>query len=108
MAHECAKGDPKCVERQDRQAEIRQAWLRAWPKHCTVCEGAGAFHTPGSYWEPPSDEPCEHCTGQGICARCGAEDGLDEDGNGPCKVCGWNYDDQEPHVEPCWCEFDEN
>ena len=80
---------------QHKAAEA--AWAEKWPNHCTNCGGWGGFSTPASYDGPGDFDPCE--PGEDVpiekCHRCG-ELGLDEDGNGPCKKCGWNYDDGIP------------
>lgn len=86
----------------------RIEWLNRWPRYCRSCEGWG-FHSmsqsvPYGSTSASFDvqDSCDQCTSYGRCARCG-ENGLtneasgdDETGNGPCKMCGWNYDDGLP------------
>jgi hypothetical protein len=52
-------------------------------------------------------DPCRECTEECICPRCGSRDALDEDGNGPCQVCGFNFDDGCPPAWECTCYEDE-
>ena len=68
-----------------------------WPNYCKKCGGWGMH----SYTEmhgfnygcgEQMAEPCE-CVEEGICPRCGKEAGFDDEGQGPCQHCGWNYDD---------------
>jgi hypothetical protein len=70
---------------------------KKWPNHCTKCGGWGMHefvemhgfnHGCGEHMA----DPCE-CTEEGKCARCGKENALGEECEGPCKFCGWNYDD---------------
>jgi hypothetical protein len=81
-------------------------WAQKWPNHCPSCEGRGwhkySQSVPYGMGSASFDviDPCEHCTasqekGPQKCARCGAL-ALDDDGAGPCKECGWNYDDCVP------------
>ncbi len=76
------------------------AWRSAWPNHCTACSGWGGT----SYLEMHGFrggsgeqvfDPCGALPRASTCHRCG-QDGLSEDGDGPCRHCGWNYDDGEP------------
>ena len=89
------------------------AWVETWPDYCRTCHGAGQFSSGGTFWEPPDVEPCEACTEKGICARClrpgltSEEAGDGTTGEGPCRFCGWNYDDSCPGEfpeGPCPCE----
>lgn len=89
---------------RDLAQEVERAgkeWAAKWPNHCTKCNGWGGFwfeerhgfsHGAGEMLCDPCDagEPT-------MCHRCG-EHGMDEDGNGPCKKCGWNCDDGMPEV----------
>lgn len=106
----------ECLERMARAVKLRTAWLSEWPDYCRHCHGQGAHY----YTFDPSPtgvslsagtmedaEPCDQCTEQGICARCGKA-GLDpETGEGPCSHCGWNYDDGVPEMPECFCWMDE-
>ena len=103
----------KCLQSAAKVNVERAAWQTAWPSHCRKCEGAGAVHHSGYFdhkagvGEPPSSEPCEGCTSEGKCARCG-QTGLDQDSSeGPCSVCGWNYDDAMPTPYECDCWYGE-
>ena len=80
------------------RTESRTACVaRAWPPaHGGISDG-GLLS--GSAYEPPDDEPCEALE-IGVCHRCG-KPGLDaETGEGPCKYCGWDYDDGLPEPPP--------
>ncbi len=86
------------VEAEDMRAAT---WRAMWPNHCKACAGWGGAtffqshpYGMGSAQEQMFD-PCEAPSSAAICHRCG-EAGLTEDGEGPCKACGWNYDDGEP------------
>lgn len=61
-------------------------WRNRWPNHCRECGGWGRVAS------PDEDFICYAYYDWRICHRCG-RNGLLEDGTGPCKVCGWNYDD---------------
>ena len=105
----------KCEENFQRSRRAVTAWLERWPRHCEECRGRGCWSSPGS-WDAPGDGgPCEGCTEQGICPRCG-EPGLTAEsrgdsstGEGPCSACGWDYDDSCPELPdgPCPCELAE-
>jgi len=86
-------------ERIEREAyeeveKLVKEWRAKWPNACDECGGWVGFHTRGTYDSPPDFDPCEREPAE-ECHRCG-EIGLDEDGNGPCSKCGWNYNDGEP------------
>lgn len=87
-------------------------WRARWPNACQSCGGwgghgysydpspAGVSLAPGSMQD---FDPCEEpgCVSEGFCARCGQPTlseipGVFEEGQGPCKDCGWNYNDGEP------------
>ena len=90
--------DPEVIERREYQAiqEAASAWKARWPGHCAHCEGAGGTHSPATRWEPEDYTQCAACVEEAKCARCGEEYALTEDGDGPCRVCGWNFDDACP------------
>jgi hypothetical protein len=94
----------KCKEQLAARNQAIHEWIMRWPNACKSCHGAGLFGSFGSHWEPPSEEPCDDCTEQGVCARCGQE-GLEP--FVACTVCGWNYDDQEPPPHECGCWYAE-
>jgi hypothetical protein len=77
-------------------------WLLRWPHYCPRCDGWGQTGTSGGWEEPPRAYPCD-CTLTGRCPRCGCAGLTPEDGDGPCVLCGWNYDDGLPILEPCDC-----
>ena len=89
-------------------------WAQRWPDHCHACRGWGGstFYQSHPYGMGSASErmfePCDDCSMLGKCARCGElgltnEDRGDEStGEGPCKFCGWNYEDGQPEPE----EFD--
>lgn len=88
-----------CVQQQEAAA----AYILAWPNHCRACHGWGAT---GGGTDPDSgyadSDPCERCTEQGICPRCGAK-ALDEEGV-TCGACWFNAKTDEgcPDVD-CGC-----
>jgi hypothetical protein len=90
--------------RYDRfHVRVRRWWWRLrWPHACAGCRGAGGVAFAGTYHEPPDFEFCGMLDVT-TCHRCG-RNGLNEDSEGPCTYCDWNYDDAEP--EPiegeCW------
>lgn len=104
-----------CLDQQLRDRTVLIVWAGTWPNWCRSCRGFGAFYDYGSYEVPPSCEPCDDCTGRGICSRCAhagltSEDRGDQStGDGPCRCCGWNYDDGLPDFSSGWgiCECDE-
>ena len=86
-----------------------KTYAEKWPNHCRSCNGWGVttFSQSVPYGSTSASfdtqDPCDACTMHGKCARCGErglaceENGDDEiiTGEGPCKLCGWNYDDGE-------------
>jgi hypothetical protein len=82
----------------DARIAHNEAYESQWPNYCRRCGGWGGstFDQGHPYGATTAYEtlfePCEFCTEDLICARCG-EPGLGEDADGPCKFCGWNYDD---------------
>ncbi len=95
---------PEQIDEAACHAKVQQLaaeWREKWPQHCKACHGwGGSSYTQshpygmGSAHETLFD-PCEATERPETCHRCGV-DGLDGDGNGPCKHCGWNYDDGDP------------
>ena len=92
----------ECLERQ----QAAEAWRERWPNYCRSCNGWGqtVFYQSVPYgatvaYEPITD-PCDCALGD-QCARCGKPDALDEEGEGPCIFCGWNYDEGTPSVDCC-------
>jgi hypothetical protein len=89
-----------------RGAEL---WKKRWPNHCRHCGGWGGTSYPAtgpSYscgGEPGGFDLCEaepFCS-QNLCHRCGGYlDTPNEDvcETGPCRECGWNYDDGVPGI----------
>jgi hypothetical protein len=89
-----------------RRVETEQtAWNARWPGACRTCDGFGVFGSPASWEEPGGSDPCDDCTGQGYCARCGKPGLTPDTGAGPCSVCGWNYDDARPQFAACDCHM---
>lgn len=92
----------ECIARHEAVKAAEMAWCEQWPNYCKGCGGAGAFYDYGSRDEPPSSDYCESCAGKCLCGRCGLpgltneENGDETSGEGPCKLCGWNYDDIIP------------
>lgn len=91
------------VEERRRAEQVEaaaQAWRRAWSRHCAACGGwGGSSFTEMHGFRGGSGEqmfdPCGAFPNAATCHRCG-QDGLGEDGDGPCKHCGWDYDDEMP------------
>lgn len=87
-------------KRAEAIAIAADAWRRAWPNHCTSCAGWGGssfieMHGfQGGLGEQLFD-PCGALPDAATCHRCG-QDGLSEDGDGPCTHCGWDYNDGVP------------
>jgi len=88
-------------EAYEKTMQAAATWRARWPNHCKACGGWGGttFNQTHPYGSTTTQEqihdPCEATASVETCHRCG-HDGLDADGNGPCKHCGWNYDDGEP------------
>lgn len=81
-------------------ARLAGEWHAKWPHACAHCKGWGLFYFTESHGfkHGPSEvlsDPCDALPPT-TCHRCGAPDALGEDGEGPCKSCGWNYDDGQP------------
>lgn len=73
----------------------QRLWRNRWPLHCRACDGWGGRTFLQSHGPGPSEQLFDICGATediAMCHRCGVT-GLDEDGNGPCTACGWNYDD---------------
>jgi hypothetical protein len=86
---------------EDAYKEIEkhnEEFRKKFPNHCKDCGGWGLHaytqsHPYGmTYASEELVDPCE-CTESGKCPRCGHEDALGEEGEGPCPNCQWNYDD---------------
>lgn len=80
---------------------LRKVWIEKWPLHCRACGGhGGSTHTEMHGFRYGAGEQifdvCEELPAE-QCHRCG-EHGLTEDGEGPCKSCGWNFDDGIPEI----------
>ena len=76
----------------------RVAYTQLYPNHCINCEGWGghaAREFRGMYGMSAAYEDtfdtCPECVDKGKCPRCSTENALNEDGEGPCPNCGWNY-----------------
>jgi len=108
------KHKPECLERTAKEKQELDSWLALYPNHCTSCGGAGAWSSPGSFWEPPDGGPCG-CVEDGKCPRCGKETLMENhfENEIPCPNCGWNWgknkDDIIPSQQewPCECEQEE-
>lgn len=103
-----------CIEQGIRRAIEITAWKEKWPSHCKSCGGWGGI---GSTFDPsPAGvslspgvmydwDPCEQCSNEGICGRCG--EATDTFGDAPCQHCGWNWGqgDQDgcPPEHKCYC-----
>lgn len=101
--------DAQCVRCADERGSLIAAYAETWPRHCQRCKGRGAFGHTDMQTGFPDVELCPVCAETGTCARCGeqgltSEDrGDDSTGDGPCKACGWNYDDAAPPPWECEC-----
>jgi len=112
---------PECEARAQASLAALNAYLAKWGRtYCKACKGRGQFT---SSFNPSAagvslgtgymtdKEPCEECTEQGNCPRCGSGDGLTNNivsvGEGPCLDCGWDYNDGGLPVEPeCICPIE--
>jgi hypothetical protein len=99
-----------CLKRAAASRAEHDAWVARWPKSCRTCRGWGAGR---KHWTSEDDydvDPCPSCSEAGTCPRCGGPGltsegrGDDSTGEGPCKLCGWDYDDGEPEVIDCICD----
>lgn len=80
----------ECRQLASAAASKRAAWLTQWPHACERCHGGGqGIRVAGER------EVCA-CVAARQCPRCMAAEALDEDRNGPCRACGWNYNDHAP------------
>lgn len=84
----------ECWFRRFGKAFEAHLWRLRWPNHCRECGGTGGTSYLAGYEEPAGFDPCAAEPVE-KCHRCG-ENGLDQDGAGPCTACGWNYDDALP------------
>lgn len=87
-----------------RQQEADHAeWVKAnnrefiqkWPNYCKACDGWGGKTYYESHGSPYGHETLFDFCGEldeHTCHRCG-QAGLKDDSEGPCKFCGWNFDD---------------
>jgi hypothetical protein len=107
----------QCIAAQKAQMDRISEWDRLWPDACKVCNSCGQFRYREArpYGSTVAHEefadPCEACTGRGVCARCGKPGLTCEDrgdtstGDGPCKFCGWDYvEGGRPEPLECWGE----
>jgi hypothetical protein len=104
------KHTDKCKQQQRKEQWARDTFTELYPNHCPICNGWGvhsyienlAPHGEG-FWGCQMSEPCG-CTEQGLCGRCRMP-GLDKDTlEGPCRFCGWNYDDGMPYEFSDYCD----
>ena len=90
----------QCSQRQEAHKASLTEYLEAWPDYCRTCNGAGQFETHDSVdygsttVDLPGQEPCEECSGKGVCPRCGKE--IPEDHE------FWMVGDPCPHCEFAW------
>lgn len=72
------------------------AWRARWPNHCPACRGwGGATHYEShGFRHGAAERIFDLCDAipETQCHRCG-EHGLTDEGEGPCKHCGWDFDD---------------
>lgn len=72
-------------------------WRAKWPNHCTRCGGWGGAtgYQSVPYGSTTASMPifdvCEALP-ETQCHRCGRH-GLNDESEGPCSFCGWNFDD---------------
>lgn len=93
-------------EHYTRVEKDRAAWTEKWPSYCRSCEGWGGSHfaydpspsgvalSSGHMWD---FDPCE-ALGPHQCHRC-RNYALTYEWEGPCRVCGWNFNDGMPPHE---------
>ena len=76
----------------------RVAYIQLHPNHCKACEGWGCksgrefrgMYGMSAAYEDTFDT-CPQCVDQLKCPQCGTENALNEDGEGPCPTCKWDY-----------------
>lgn len=80
------------------RAAASEQWRKQWPMHCAACAGWGGHSYTENHGMPGPGEtifdPCDAGPPE-LCHRCGMH-GLDDESAGPCRVCGWNFDDGDP------------
>lgn len=109
---------PECQSRMEAHNRVVREYEEKYPGHCETCRGwggrtysydpspAGVGLSPGCMWD---FDPCEDCTCQGKCPRCGEKvEGLGDE-NVPCPHCGWTEKDGGlPEAPECWCFYEED
>lgn len=103
------------------RVKARAEYIELWPNACTHCNATGVVYDPGVYryadgsGEPPSTEPCDHCSGREhksalddndfcCCPRCAGAINVTGDGL-KCDGCGFDSSN-DSHFMPehdCWC-----
>lgn len=87
--------EAELAEMQKKCDEHNAEWVKKWPNYCKTCKGWGGFGYTQSHGPGLNEQMFDVCDApekSETCHRCG-QDGLDADANGPCKHCGWNFDD---------------
>jgi hypothetical protein len=101
MTMACWPEEPEAweVAQDAADAQIRAAnaqFERLWPNYCKHCGGWGgsSYQESHGFKGGGSETIFDLCGAleNEQCHRCGAR-GLSEDGEGPCKACGWNFDE---------------
>jgi hypothetical protein len=102
-----------------KQAAARATYQQRWPHHCRRCQGYGQFidrYDPSAAGVSLSSgymlgaEPCDACTEHNLCPRCmllglqlPSEENGYEYGKGPCRICGWDYEQGGIPDDSCIC-----
>lgn len=97
------------TRRLEREQQIA-AWEAKWPNACKTCHGRGENiwqenQSPlgsGYVWMETLGEPCDDCSGQNKCPRCGAtwaDDSFVENSLA-CPACNWNWGANSDDARP--------
>lgn len=89
--------DLALIEAQAKSDADNQEFTRRWPAFCRKCGGWGGSSYQESHgFKGGGSETifdlCGAIEDVRVCHRCGCL-GLNEEGEGPCSACGWNFDD---------------
>lgn len=108
----------KCKKFTALRQEVHDSWIARFPNYCKTCNSTGVITSPGDLVDygstrvhlPDDVDPCEDCTEQGKCPRCGEVVSYTDDFDkpAPCPHCGFKWgedpDDFMPWlVEDCGC-----
>lgn len=94
LEQQAQEEDRFAQESMVRAAAQNEQWVAKWPNYCKSCCGWGGSKFTQHHDSGPGEQMFDLCEALPAtqCHRCG-EQGLDSEGNGPCKSCGWDFDD---------------